>query len=58
MTYILKRLPNIDKLKEELEIHPTNIKYYMKYDTFIGDDNSMEYLNDKIKSYDKNSTNI
>jgi hypothetical protein len=58
MTYILKRLPNIDELKKELETQPTNIKYYIKYDTFIGDDNSIEYLNNKIKSYEKDSANL
>jgi len=57
MTYITKYLPELDVLKKELETHPTNIRYYTKYMGFIGDSDSIEYLENKIKEYYENKTN-
>jgi len=51
MTYITKHLAELDVLKKELETNPTNIRYYIKYMGFIGDSDSIEYLENKIKEY-------
>lgn len=57
MTNILRHLPKLDELKRELEANPQNIKYYINYDTYVGPTDSVEYLTNKIKSYE-NSTNL
>jgi hypothetical protein len=51
MTYITKYLPELKVLKNELEKNPTNIRYYVKYMGFVGDSDSIEYLENKIKEY-------
>jgi hypothetical protein len=51
MTYITKYLPELDILKNELETNPKNIRYYVKYMGFVGDSDSIEYLENKIKEY-------
>jgi hypothetical protein len=51
MTYITKYLPELDVLKKELETNPNNIRYYVKYMGFIGNSDSIEYLENKIKEY-------
>jgi hypothetical protein len=51
MTYITKHLPELNVLKNELETNPTNIRYYVKYMGFIGNSDSIEYLENKIKEY-------
>ena len=56
MTYITKYLPNIKDLKEEFESYPDNIKYYVKYEGFVGSSESIEYIEKKIEEY-KNKQN-
>lgn len=56
MTYITKYLAKYEDLKNELENYPENIKYYIKYDGFVGDSDSMEYIFAKIEEY-KNKQN-
>lgn len=51
MTYITKHLPELDALKKELETNPTNIRYYVKYMGFVGNSDSIDYLENKIKEY-------
>jgi hypothetical protein len=51
MTYITKYLASIEELKKELETHPENIKYYMKYMAINGPSESVNYLNKKIKTF-------
>jgi|TARA_B110000503_G_scaffold102468_1_gene153064 hypothetical protein len=51
MTYITKYVTELEALKKELETNPNNIRYYIKYMGFIGDSNSIEYLENKIKEY-------
>lgn len=51
MTYITKYLSDLDVLKNELETKPDNIRYYIKYMGFVGDSDSIEYLENKIKEY-------
>lgn len=47
MSYIYLHLPPLDELKRRLEVNPDLIKYILKYDTFIGNIESVEYI-DKI----------
>ena len=56
MTYITKYLAEYEDLKIELERYPDNIKYYTKYEGFVGSSEAIEYLNQKIKEY-KNKQN-
>jgi hypothetical protein len=51
MSYILKHLTNKHQIELELSQHPENIKYYAKYDTFIGDSNAVKFLESKIQQY-------
>lgn len=53
MTYITKHLPDLKTLKKELKEYPDNIRIYSKYEGFIGDSKSMDYLRKKIKEYYK-----
>jgi hypothetical protein len=48
MTYIKVFLPTIDKLKEELKNNPENIWIYQKYNVYLGDIESIEFLQQKI----------
>ncbi len=51
MTYITKYLRSVEDIKKELEEYPENIKYYMKYQGFTGDSDSIDFINLKIKEY-------
>lgn len=51
MSYIVKRLPEIERLRNELEEHPSNISYYAKYGGYIGSNESMNYLNEKLEQH-------
>lgn len=51
MSYIIKHLTDINTLKTELENYPNRIKNYAKYDTFIGNIDSVKFINKKIKEY-------
>jgi hypothetical protein len=48
MTYIKVFLPTIDKLKEELENNPEKIWIYQKYNVYLGDIESIRFLQQKI----------
>ena len=51
MTYITKYLPKLEDLKKELESNPNAVKHYLKYEGFIGDSDSIDYLDETIKNY-------
>lgn len=51
MSYILKHLNTKAELIRELNSQPQNIKYYAKYDTFIGETDAIQYLDSKIQEY-------
>jgi transcriptional antiterminator len=57
MSYILKHLPEIDKLKEELEQNPNKIVYYAKYGGYVGSSESSDYLNKKLEEYYASKSN-
>lgn len=53
MTKIVKYLPDLKLLKEELKQKPDNIKYYMGYEGMVGSSEAIDYVNKKIKNYNK-----
>ncbi len=53
MTYIKKFLPPINELKEELEKNPENIWIYQKYNVYLGNIESIEFLQSKLKDLTK-----
>jgi hypothetical protein len=48
MSYITKHLPSYDELKNEIESNPEILQQYSKYESFIGDSDSVNYLIDKL----------
>ena len=57
MTFIVKYLPLLEQLKNELKNNPDNIKHYIKYEGYSGSVESMEYLETKIKEYYESKKN-
>ena len=53
MTYIKTFLPKIDELKKQLEENPQKIWIYKKYDVYLGDLESIQFLQSKIKQLQK-----
>jgi|SaaInl0LU_22_DNA_1037365.scaffolds.fasta_scaffold106393_2 hypothetical protein len=51
MSYIVKRLPEVNKLQSELEQNPNNIVYYSKYGGYVGSIESMDFLDIKLDEY-------
>ena len=45
MSYTHIHLPQLDTLKSILETNPEKVKYYEKYEAWIGSAESVEYLN-------------
>ena len=44
MSFVKKYLPSLNELKKEIDTNPDVLKYYSKYDTFIGDSDSIQFL--------------
>jgi hypothetical protein len=44
MSFTKKYVPPLLELKKEIDTNPDIIKYYAKYDTFIGDVDSIQFL--------------
>lgn len=55
MSYVTKYLTDITTLKTQLEKYPNKIIHYAKYDTFIGDVDSVKFINKKIQEYYDNT---
>ena len=53
MTYIKTFLPNINELKKELEENPQKIWIYKKYDVYLGNKESIEFLQSKLNELQK-----
>jgi hypothetical protein len=51
MSYTHKHLPTLEDLKANIETNPNVLRYYSKYDTFIGSTESIDYLDKKLKEY-------
>jgi hypothetical protein len=44
MSFTKKYVPPLLELKKEIDTNPDIIKYYSKYEAFIGDSDSLEFL--------------
>jgi hypothetical protein len=51
MSYIYTHLPELKDLKKNVETNPNVLRYYSKYEGFIGSDESVNYLTTKLKEY-------
>lgn len=51
MSYTHTHLPEINKLQKQVEERPEVIKYYAKYDGFVGSTDSINFLTQKIDEY-------
>lgn len=49
MSYPVKYLLPLKELKKQLKEKPNLINHYRKYDNFIGDEDSIEFIIKKIK---------
>ena len=54
MTYINIYIPKLSELKERLAENPKLIEYYIKYEGWTGDSDSIDYLDEMVKEYIKN----
>lgn len=51
MSYIYTHLPELKDLKQNIETNPDVLRYYSKYEGFVGSSESIEYLTQEIKKY-------
>ena len=53
-------LPSIESMKMEIAINGIEqfVKSYNKYDSIMGESDRMEFLENKIKEYEKNNIDI
>jgi transcriptional regulator with AAA-type ATPase domain len=56
MTYINIYIPKLSELKERLSENPKLIEYYMKYEGWTGDSDSIDYLDERVREYIKDKT--
>jgi hypothetical protein len=54
MSHIKQYLPEVEKLKKELEQYPNKIINYIKCGVLMGSDASLDYLNKKLNEYYEN----
>jgi transcriptional regulator with AAA-type ATPase domain len=54
MTYINIYIPKLSELKERLKENPNLIEYYMKYEGWTGDSDSINFLEEKVEEFFKN----
>jgi len=54
MTYINIYIPKLSELKERLAENPKLIEYYIKYEGWTGDSDSIDYLDKMVREYIKN----
>lgn len=57
MSYTHTHLPSLEDLKQNIETNPNALRYYSKYDTFIGSSESIDYLDKKLKEYYDSKSN-
>ena len=51
MSYIYTHLPELKDLKQNIETNPDVLRYYSKYEGFVGSPESIEYLTQEIEKY-------
>jgi len=53
MSFVKKYVPSLNELKKEIDTNPEALKYYSKFEGFIGDRDSIQFLiqqlNTKLK---------
>jgi transcriptional regulator with AAA-type ATPase domain len=54
MTYINIYIPTLSELKQRLEENPNLIEYYIKYEGWTGDSDSINFLEEKVEEFFKN----
>jgi transcriptional regulator with AAA-type ATPase domain len=54
MTYINIYIPKLSELKQRLEENPKLIEYYIKYEGWSGDSDSINFLEQKAEEFFKN----
>jgi transcriptional regulator with AAA-type ATPase domain len=54
MTYINIYIPKLSELKERLAENPKLIEYYIKYEGWTGNSDSIEYLDEMVREHIKN----
>ena len=54
MTYINIYIPKLSELKERLEENTNQIEYYIKYEGWTGDSDSINFLEEKVEEFFKN----
>jgi len=54
MTYINIYIPKLSELKERLAENPKLIEYYIKYEGWTGDSDSINFLEEKVEEFFKN----
>ena len=57
MSYTHTHLPEIEDLKTNIETNPSVLRYYAKYEGFIGSSESVDYLTQKLKEYNESKIN-
>jgi len=55
MSYIVKRLPNVEELKKQIKESPSIINYYAKFEDYIRDIHSINYILTKTQTQNKNN---
>lgn len=58
MSYIYTHLPEINDLTKNVETNPDVIRYYAKYEGYVGSEESINYLTKKIDEYYKRKNPI
>lgn len=51
MSFVVRYLPPLQELKRQFETNPDIIQYYLKFEGFNGDSDSVKYLQEKIKTF-------
>jgi hypothetical protein len=51
MSYIKVYLPELEELKNKIETNFDVLRYYSKYDGFVGSSESVDYLTKKLEEY-------
>lgn len=54
MTYITAYIPSLSELKNNLEKNPKLVEYYLKYEGWCGDSDSIDFLEEKVKQFLEN----
>ena len=51
MSYVYTHLPELKDLKQNIETNPDVLRYYAKYEGFVGSSESVNYLTKKLEKY-------